>query len=100
MSISSAMLAGVTGLISNSSALAAISDNIANANTTGYKKVGVDFTSLVNTGQHCAGNAHEDGPLGLSVAEPLWRSAASSAAGVVRAPDDWLMVVIARSSPR
>ena len=51
MSISSAMLAGVTGLISNSSALAAISDNIANANTTGYKKVGVDFTSLVNTGQ-------------------------------------------------
>ena len=50
MSISSAMLAGVTGLVSNSSALAAISDNIANANTVGYKRVGVDFTSLVNTG--------------------------------------------------
>ena len=50
MSISSAMLAGVTGLVSNSSALAAISDNIANANTVGYKKVGIDFASLVNTG--------------------------------------------------
>ena len=50
MSISSAMLAGVTGLVSNSSALAAISDNIANSNTVGYKRVGVDFTSLVNTG--------------------------------------------------
>ncbi len=44
------MLAGVTGLVSNSSALAAISDNIANANTVGYKKVGIDFASLVNTG--------------------------------------------------
>ena len=50
MSISSAMLAGVTGLVSNSSALAAISDNIANSNTVGYKRVGIDFTSLVNTG--------------------------------------------------
>ncbi len=49
MSISSALLAGVTGLTSNSSALAAISDNIANANTVGYKRAGVDFTSLVNT---------------------------------------------------
>ncbi len=50
MSINSALLAGVTGLVSNSSALATISDNIANANTVGYKRVGVDFSSLVNTG--------------------------------------------------
>ena len=58
MSISSAMLAGVTGLVSNSSALAAISDNIANSNTVGYKRVGIDFTSLVNagaTGEYAAG---------------------------------------------
>jgi flagellar hook protein FlgE len=47
MSLSSAMNAGVSGLISNSSALAAISDNIANSNTTGYKRVGVDFSSMV-----------------------------------------------------
>jgi flagellar hook protein FlgE len=50
MSISSALLAGVTGLVSNSSSLAATSDNIANSNTIGYKRVGVDFSSMVNTG--------------------------------------------------
>ena len=63
MSISSAMLAGVTGLVSNSSALAAISDNIANANTVGYKKAGVDFASLVNTGSsshYAAGGVSTD----------------------------------------
>ena len=49
MSISSAMLAGVTGLTTNSSALAAISDNIANANTVGYKRVTSSFSSLVNS---------------------------------------------------
>jgi flagellar hook protein FlgE len=52
------MLAGVTGLTSNSSALAAISENIANSNTVGYKEVGVDFDSLVNasdTGDYSAG---------------------------------------------
>jgi flagellar hook protein FlgE len=48
MSINSALLAGVTGLSSNSTALAAISDNIANANTVGYKRVGVAFSSLVS----------------------------------------------------
>jgi flagellar hook protein FlgE len=49
MSINSAMLAGVSGLVSNSSALAAISDNIANVNTVGYKRSQSDFMSLVNS---------------------------------------------------
>ncbi len=57
MSISSAMLAGVTGLVSNASSLAAISDNIANSNTVGYKRSAVDFTSLVNTGSHTSYSA-------------------------------------------
>jgi len=48
MSINSAMLAGVSGLVANSSALAAISDNIANVNTVGYKRSQSDFMSLVN----------------------------------------------------
>jgi flagellar hook protein FlgE len=47
MSINSAMLAGVSGLISNSSALAAISDNIANVNTVGYKRSSANFSTLV-----------------------------------------------------
>ncbi|KAA5802180.1 flagellar hook protein FlgE [Alkalicaulis satelles] len=44
MSINSAMIAGASGLLANSSALAAISDNIANVNTTGYKRVNTVFT--------------------------------------------------------
>ena len=48
MSISTALLAGTSGLRANSSALAAISDNIANANTVGYKRIRNDFTALLN----------------------------------------------------
>jgi flagellar hook protein FlgE len=46
MSINSALLAGASGLISNSSALAAISDNIANVNTVGYKRANSVFTPM------------------------------------------------------
>jgi flagellar hook protein FlgE len=49
MSIYSAMLAGVTGLTANSSALAAISDNIANVNTVGYKRNANNFSTLVTS---------------------------------------------------
>lgn len=48
MSIYTALRAGVSGLTANSSALAVISDNIANVNTVGYKRGGIDFTALVN----------------------------------------------------
>jgi flagellar hook protein FlgE len=47
MSINSAMLAGVTGLTANASALAATSDNIANVNTVGYKLNKTNFSDLV-----------------------------------------------------
>lgn len=49
MSINSAMLAGVSGLVSQSSAMAVISDNIANVNTTAFKKNRSEFTRLVNS---------------------------------------------------
>lgn len=58
MSINSAMLAGVSGLVANSSALAAISDNIANVNTTAYKRNQVNFNSMVTAqtaGRYSAG---------------------------------------------
>jgi flagellar hook protein FlgE len=59
MSINSALLAGVSGLVANSSALAAISDNISNVNTTAYKRSQVDFSTLVTSqavkGQYSAG---------------------------------------------
>lgn len=47
MSLSSGLNAGVAGLSVNSTRLAVISDNIANSNTTGYRRSDVDFTSLV-----------------------------------------------------
>jgi flagellar hook protein FlgE len=49
MSINSALDAGVSGLIANSSALAAIANNIANANTVGYKTVNTNFSDIVSS---------------------------------------------------
>lgn len=47
MTISSSLNAGVAGLSVNASRLAAISDNIANSATFGYKRVEADFHSMV-----------------------------------------------------
>jgi len=47
MTISSSLNAGVAGLAANSSRLAAISDNIANSSTAGYKRVVTSFESMV-----------------------------------------------------
>ncbi|MBB5747517.1 flagellar hook-basal body complex protein [Brevundimonas variabilis] len=49
MSINSALLAGVSGLTANAAALAAISQNIANVNTVGYKRTASDFSTVVNS---------------------------------------------------
>lgn len=58
MTISSSLNAGVAGLNANATRLAAISDNIANSGTYGYKRVEADFQSLVisaNGGTYSAG---------------------------------------------
>lgn len=60
MSITSALNTGVSGLVANSSALAAISDNIANVNTVGFKRNDTQFQDLVTaqgveTGAYTAG---------------------------------------------
>jgi flagellar hook protein FlgE len=55
MSINSAMLAGASGMRANSSALAAISDNIANVNTVGYKSASVVFQDLLSQAIRGAG---------------------------------------------
>lgn len=49
MTLSSSLNAGVAGLSVNSSKLGTISDNIANSQTTGYKRSDIDFSSLVVT---------------------------------------------------
>ena len=58
MTISSSLNAGVAGLSANASRLAAISDNIANSATYGYKRMESDFHSMVisgNGGTYSAG---------------------------------------------
>ncbi|MDA0996600.1 MAG: flagellar hook-basal body complex protein, partial [Proteobacteria bacterium] len=47
MTLFGALTSGVSGLTAQSSALGAISDNITNVNTVGYKGVQVDFQTLV-----------------------------------------------------
>jgi len=65
MSINSALLAGVSGLTANSSALAAISDNIANVNTVAYKRNQVNFANVV-TSQAVAGRYSAGGVQGVT----------------------------------
>ncbi|CAN5135720.1 N/A [soil metagenome] len=55
MSINSALLAGVSGLTANAAALAAISQNIANVNTIGYKRTASEFSTVVNSQTRGAG---------------------------------------------
>jgi flagellar hook protein FlgE len=47
MSLYGALFSGVSGLSAQSSAMGAISDNISNVNTTGYKGAKVNFNTLV-----------------------------------------------------
>ena len=65
MSINSAMLAGVSGLVANSSARAAISDNIANVNTVAYKRNQVNFANVV-TSQSVKGRYSAGGVQGIT----------------------------------
>lgn len=56
MTISSSLSASVAGLNANATRLAAISDNIANSGTYGYKRASTAFSNLVITGSSGAGS--------------------------------------------
>lgn len=56
MSISSAMQTGVSGLKANSTAVGKISDNIANANTDGYRRVFAQMVTSTSTGDETGSN--------------------------------------------
>lgn len=64
MSIFSAMNSGVSGLAAQSAKFGAISDNISNSSTIGYKRTGVQFSTLVTTastpGTYSAGGVMAD----------------------------------------
>lgn len=60
MSLNSALLTGDSSLVANSAALAAISDNISNVNTVGYKQNSTQFEDLV-AAQATQGNYNSGG---------------------------------------
>jgi flagellar hook protein FlgE len=86
MSINSALLAGVSGLTANSAALAAISQNIANVNTVGYKRTAAEFSTVVNS--QSAGTGYSAGGVLASqrnyVSQPgqLQRTSSSTDLGI------------------
>ena len=47
MGVASSMNTAISGLESNGQALAVISDNIANANTTGFKSARAEFQNIL-----------------------------------------------------
>jgi len=65
MSISSALQIGVSGLQANSTAVAGISENIANANTVGYKR---GFSHFVTT---AASGGAADGVLSVTAVDEM-----------------------------
>jgi flagellar hook protein FlgE len=94
MSINSALLAGVSGLVANSSKLAAISDNISNVNTTAYKRNDVSFSTLV-TSQAVKGEYSAGGVQGLShaaVSQQGLIQSASSATDLAISGDGFFVV--------
>ncbi len=82
MSIGSALLAGTAGLRANASAVAAISDNIVNVNTVGYKRLRNDFTALLhnqaNQRTHNAGGVSAQATALTTEQGPLQASAVST----------------------
>jgi flagellar hook protein FlgE len=51
------MRTGVSGMAAQGSKLGAVSDNIANVNTVGYKRASTEFSSLISEGNHSEYNS-------------------------------------------
>jgi flagellar hook protein FlgE len=83
MSILGAMYAAVSGLNANSNALGIISDNIANANTVGYKGTSTDFLSLVTQ----SGISNEYSPGGVFT-QPSYQISQQGAIQTASSPTD------------
>ncbi len=83
MSILGAMYAAVSGLNANSNALGVISDNIANANTVGYKESSTDFSTLVTD----SGLSSTYSPGGVQ-STPMYNVAQQGAIQPASAPTD------------
>ena len=63
MSISSMLSTSTSGMNAQANRLSAVADNIANVNTTGYKRAGVEFSSFIpttSTTQYQSGSVNSD----------------------------------------
>ena len=80
MSLSGAMLSGVSGLNAQSQALGMISDNISNVNTVGYKTASAAFSTLVTqqTGNSYAPGGVRSAPVYGIDAQGLLQSSSNS----------------------
>lgn len=74
MSLSGMMRTGASGMNAQASRLGTVADNIANANTTGYKKASTEFSSLLlgsNGGAYNSGGVTTDVRYSISEKGPL-----------------------------
>ncbi len=82
MSIYSAMNSGVSGLAAQSTKFGAISDNISNSSTIGYKRSDVQFSTLVTSssipGSYSAGGLQTDVRSETSIQGPVQNTSTST----------------------
>ncbi|MBQ8436937.1 MAG: flagellar hook-basal body complex protein, partial [Alphaproteobacteria bacterium] len=86
MSIFGAMQSGISGLSAQSSAMGAISDNIVNVNTVGYKGVNTSFQTLItkqtSTSRYSPGGVQPAAKQGINVHGLLASTTSSTALGI------------------
>jgi flagellar hook protein FlgE len=82
MSLYGALFSGVSGLSAESSAMGAISDNISNVNTIGYKQTDVNFQTLVtaqaSTTEYSPGGVQSKPRMGVDMQGLLQASTSST----------------------
>ena len=86
MSIFGAMQSGISGLAAQSSAMGAISDNIVNINTVGYKGANTSFQTLVtkqtSTSRYSPGGVQPSAKQGVNVQGLLASVSSSTSMGI------------------
>ncbi len=86
MSIFGAMQSGISGLAAQSTAMGAISDNISNVNTIGYKNTSVAFSTLVtkqtSSSHYSPGGVQPASKQGINVQGLLASSSSSTALAI------------------
>ena len=91
MSIFGAMQSGISALASQSSSMGAISDNIANINTVGYKSTNVAFSTLVT--KQASSSLYSPGGVRKSGRRPFFMAWHSNWPGGLRVVDRWNLLV-------